>query len=156
MLMKNNILNIGLIVVIVVAIGSAIWFSVPGLSKPKFCFDFVHDMQFGDRKVANPVNFGIGGPNGMMYYLPETPALQTALSKQGFTVDPYESTGGHVYAGAFFGPSTKSAVRAFQKKNGLDDTGEVNNATLDKLAALYSCPKIKITATTTIATTTKK
>ncbi|HEU0080833.1 MAG TPA: peptidoglycan-binding domain-containing protein [Candidatus Paceibacterota bacterium] len=148
---RSSLSKTVLIVALIVIVGAALWFSIPRSTAPAFCFDFVRDMQFGDRVVAKPVNQGTV-VKGVTYYYPETPALQTALQKQGFYVDPYESTGGHVYAGSFFGPSTRAAVMSFQKKYGLAQTGEVNNDTLDKLASLYSCPKPA--ATTTSATTT--
>lgn len=138
------------VIVLLLVAGASIHYAFR--SRDSFCFNFVHDMQFGDRAVAKPFNQGVP-LGGTTYYLPEVPALQSALAKQGFYVDPYESTGGGVYAAAFFGPSTKSAVAAFQKKAGLSQTGEVNNDTLDRLSALYSCPKTA-TSTVSVASTT--
>ncbi len=135
------------IAALVVAIGGALWFSLPRSAAQPFCFSFAHDMQFGDRIVAKPINIGTI-VKGVTYYYPETPALQTALKKQGFYIDPYESTGGKVYAGSFFGPSTRAAVMGFQKKYGIEQTGEVGDATIDKLASLYSCPKSTATSST--------
>jgi peptidoglycan hydrolase-like protein with peptidoglycan-binding domain len=117
--------------------------------KATFCFNFVHDTQFGDRTVEHPSNLGIMGPHNIVYYVPETQSLQTALAKEGFEIDPYETTGGENYLTAFFGPSTQGAVKGFQKKYGIKETGEVDNDTIDKLASLYSCPKPATTATTT-------
>lgn len=154
--MNTNIRNILIAVVAVVVVGIGARYLVARFAAPAFCFDFVHDMQFGDRKVAHPFNQPFGGPGGIMYYIPEVPALQTALAREGFYIDPYESTGGKVYSAAFFGPSTRAAVMSFQKKYGLSQTGEVNNDTLDKLAALYACPKAALTASSTpvLSTTT--
>lgn len=133
--LKNAvIMSIGLLLIVF-----AVWTTLPRSTKAPFCFDFSHDMQFGDRAVKHPVN---GGKivSGIVYYIPEVPALQVALQKQGFYIDPYEKTGGDVYAGAFFGPSTRAAVMAFQKKNSLPQTGQVTNDVIDKLSALYKCP----------------
>jgi hypothetical protein len=135
--MKKIIIT--LIALIIIA-GGAVWY-VKTRPAP-FCFNFVHDTQFGERKVAHPSNQGIGTPGGMMYYLPEVPALQTALTREGFYVDPYEATGGKVYYGPFFGPTTQVAVKAFQKKYGIAETGTVENGTIDKLRSLYGCPTV--------------
>ena len=155
---KNSKLcrNIFVLAFVVVAAAVVVWRTMP--HSPAFCFDFSHDMQFGDRKVDHPVNMGFGGPGGIMYYIPEVPALQAALKKQGFYIDPFENTGGNIYAAAFFGPSTKSAVLSFQKKYGLPQTGQVTNDTIDKLSALYKCPTSTpvSVATISIATTTPK
>ncbi len=147
---SHKVRNTLIILVIIVAVVAAIWYSLPHGNARKFCFDFAHNMQFGDRPVAHPVNIGHIAPGGIIYYSPEIDALQTALDAQGFYIDPYESNGGKVYAGAFFGPSTRAAVLAFQKKYKLPETGQVTDATADRLAALYSCPKPA--ATTSAAT----
>ncbi|HEU5114352.1 MAG TPA: peptidoglycan-binding domain-containing protein [Candidatus Paceibacterota bacterium] len=140
---KNNtkaLRNVLIAIAALVVIGAAFWFTMPRSSETPFCYNFAHDMQFGDRTVAHPVNQGFRGTNGMYYYIPEVPALQKALSKQGFYIDPYESTGGQVYVAPFFGPSTRVAVESFQKKYSLPMTGQVTNDTLDKLRSLYGCP----------------
>ena len=128
-----------IIAIVDVAIAAAICYVISHSSAPKFCFDFSHNMQFGDRKVDHPVNVGsIAGGN--IFYIPEVPALQEALKRQGFYIDPFETTGGKVYAAAFFGPSTRSAVMAFQKKYSLPQTGQVTDDTIDKLSQFYKCP----------------
>ncbi|HVU06451.1 MAG TPA: peptidoglycan-binding domain-containing protein [Candidatus Paceibacterota bacterium] len=156
---KNKIFRNSVIAAsVVILIGAAFLYFGPHMAQAPFCFDFVHDTQFGDRKVEHPSNIGFGGPGGVMYYLPEVPALQKALEKQGFYIDPYETTGGKVYAGAFFGPSTRAAVMEFQKDHGLSETGEATNDVIDILAPLYACPKAAATSTETytLGTTTPK
>lgn len=116
-----------------------------------FCFNFVHDTQFGDRIVEKPSNKGFLMGN-VSYYVPEISMLQTALERKGFSIDEYEKTGGKVYPAAFFGPSTKSAVIGFQKKYGLAETGEVNNDTIDKLNSMFACAtSTKMVASTTVS-----
>ncbi|MBX4209196.1 peptidoglycan-binding protein [Candidatus Parcubacteria bacterium] len=150
---NRSIRNIVVVALVVIAAGVVVWRVSPHAFAPAFCYDFVHDTQFGDRKVSNPVNSGFGGPGGIFYFVPQVPMLQKALQKQGFYIDPYESTGGKVYAAPFFGPSTRSAVMSFQKKYGLPETGEVNNSTIDKLASLYACPKPTASSTPSISAT---
>ena len=48
---------------------------------------------------------------------------QTQLSAAGFKVD----------ADGLMGPKTRSAIKSFQKKNGLKVNGKLNKATLAKL-----------------------
>lgn len=137
-------------------IGVGAWYAIGKDARPKFCFDFSYNMQYGDRTVKNPVNQGSMVGN-MTYYVPELPALQVALIKQGFKIDDFETTGGKVYAGPFFGPSTKTALLAFQKKNDLPETGDVNDLTTDRLSKLYKCPPSTPSATSTkviVGTTT--
>lgn len=150
---QSKTLRIIVVVAVIAIVGLAVWFTSSRLNGPSFCFNFVRDMQFGDREVKNPVNKGFMTPGGLVIYL-ETVPLQTALKKEGFYIDPYEANGGQVYAGAFFGPSTRVAVMDFQKKYGMGDTGEVNNDTLEKLAEIYKCPEAL--ATSTVATSTKR
>ncbi|MDE1874645.1 MAG: peptidoglycan-binding protein, partial [Patescibacteria group bacterium] len=147
--------NTIIVALVVIIAGAAAWYARPRSEQPKFCFDFAENMQFGDHTVVHPINQGTS-VHGVTYYIPEVPALQTALKDQGFYIDPYETTGGKVYAGSILGPTTHSAVFAFQKKYGLKQTGIVDNPTLDKLAALYTCPTpaVPASATTTAATTT--
>ncbi len=121
--------------------------------EPAFCFNFVHDTQFGDRIVKNPSNGSVIGPRGIEYFVPEVPALQTALKKEGFYIDEYEATGGGVYFTSFFGPSTKNAVISFQKKYGIKPTGEVDNDTIDALKVRFECPLVA-TTTEAVATST--
>ncbi len=153
---KSNALKAVGIAVLVLAIGTAVYYSFGRTNRSQFCFDFARGMQFGDRKVEKPVNQGtVVGK--MTYYLPEVPALQTALAREGFYIDPFEQTGGKIYAAAFFGPSTRSAVLSFQKKHGIEQTGTVDDATLERLGSLYSCPKDAATTTPqkfTVSTTT--
>lgn len=144
---NSRTVKIALIAILVIAIGAAIRFSFSRTNRSEFCFDFVHDTQFGDKKsLTKPTNIA-RVVSGHSYYLPQVPALQQALRKQGFYIDPYEATGGEVYAAAFFGPSTRAAVIAFQKKYGIAESGEVTNETIDKLDSLYSCPKNLATST---------
>jgi hypothetical protein len=143
---KKSIVIVAIVILALIA-GGTFWYRKHSVAP--FCFNFKHDTQFGDRKVAKPSNIGVQAPNGMFYYLPEVPALQTALSREGFYIDTYEATGGKVYYAAFFGPSTQVAVREFQKKYGMAQTGEVDNTMIDKLASLYGCPAEAVTATTT-------
>lgn len=135
--------TIGIIIVAIIAIaliaGAVFWYKQRDLAP--FCFDFAHDTVFGDRELDNPSNVGYRAPNGMMYYLPEVPALQTALSREGFYIDPLESTGGRIYYGPFYGPTTATALKSFQKKYKLGLTGIVENSTIDKLNELYACPE---------------
>ena len=159
---KNKTVIISSIILALVLIAGGITWYIQYREEP-FCFNFVHNTQFGDRKVENPSNQGFGAPGGMFYYLPEVPALHTALLRQGMYVDPYEVTGGQVYYAAFFGPSTQGAVKAFQKKYKLPETGTVENDTIDVLRTLYGCPTPVSTSTpnqtgttTPTATTTKK
>jgi hypothetical protein len=148
----KSVIRIILIVVLLALLGAAVWFTFTREKRGSFCFDFSHDMQFGDGQVIkNPVNEGRVMLNGT-YYLPEVPALQEALTRQGLYIDPFENTGGKIYAASFFGPSTRVAVMAFQKKNGLPQTGQVNNETIDRLSKLYKCPPSRSVATTTIVT----
>ena len=135
---KKCKLFIGSAIILLALIGGGFWYFTHRLEP--FCFDFVHDTQFGDREVKKPSNVGFGGPGGMFYYIPEVPALHTALTREGFYVDPYELTGGKVYIAAFFGPTTQVAVKGFQKKYNLSETGTVENETIDKLRSLYGCP----------------
>jgi len=154
---SSRILKVVLVLVLALAIGSAVYYSFGRTNRSEFCFNFLHDTQFGDRAVAKPSNIGwrVGT---ITYYLPEVPALQTALEKQGLYIDPYEKTGGKIYAAAFFGPSTHAAVMDFQKKHGLDQSGVVDNKTIDALNSLYSCPENIATSTKpasyTLSTTT--
>ena len=154
--LKNTIFVL-VVVVVLALVGLGTWYTLPHSSAPKFCYTFTHNMQFGDRTVANPFNIGYIAPDKNVYYLPEVPNLQTALVKQGFYVDPFEQTGGKVYAAAFYGPTTRAAVMSFQKKYALPQTGQVTNDTIDKLAALYACPTSTAATTTsayTVSTTT--
>ncbi len=137
---KHTKVTIGLILAGVLIIGSvAAWYT--SHSRGYFCFTFAYNTVFGDRTIENPSNSGFMAPNGMMYYLPEVPALQTALEREGFYIDPLEKTGGKIYYGPFYGPSTGVALREFQKKHNLGLTGIVENSTIDKLNELYGCPK---------------
>lgn len=132
---KGAVAGIVVVVIIAAVAGYAYMHRAPAST---FCFDFSHNMAFGDHDVTDPVNqaqVSLGVP----YYLPEVPALQKALELQGFKIDPYETTGGGVYQAAFFGPSTKVAVTAFQKRYGLPQTGQVTNDVLDQLWKLYHC-----------------
>ncbi|HEY0907810.1 MAG TPA: peptidoglycan-binding domain-containing protein [Candidatus Paceibacterota bacterium] len=150
-----------LAVAIIAIAGGVFWYQKH--SEAPFCFTFAHDTVFGDRTIANPSNTGYQALNGMTYYIPEVPALQTALAREGFYIDPLESTGGKIYYAAFYGPSTASALKEFQKKHKLGLTGIVENSTIDKLNELYGCPAGTVspllqpteTATST-ATTTKQ
>lgn len=136
------------IVVIIVALG--IWYTIP--REPEFCFNFLHDMAYGDRSIEHPINPGFVGGHNITYYLPEVPALQTALLKEGFYIDPYELTGGKVYYAAFFGPTTKAALLGFQKKYNLEENAMVDDETSDKLKELYGC-ETNPTATSTLSYT---
>lgn len=149
---KGLIITITAILIAIVAFG-IFWYR--SYVTTPFCFNFKHDTQFGDRKVEKPSNTGIQGLNGMFYYLPEVPALQTALKKEGFYVDDYEATGGNVYLGAFFGPSTQVAVKGFQKKYDMKETGEVDNSMIDKLVSLYGCKVDSSTTNTKVGTSTQ-
>lgn len=140
--------------IVLVAAGAAAYYLRFDDREGSFCYNFVRDIQYGDRVVENPVNIGFRAPNGMMYYAEVVP-LQTALQEEGLYVDPYEVTGGGVYYGAFFGPSTQVAVRDFQKKYGFAETGEVNASTTDKLRELYGCPIEAATSTAPVATSTE-
>lgn len=135
---KNKILIFAAIVAIVVIAGGISLYQKKD-STP-FCFTFLHNTVFGDREIANPANIGYQAPNGMSYYIPEVPALQTVLSREGFYIDPLESTGGQIYYAAFYGPTTATALKEFQKKHELGLTGIVENSTIDKLNELYGCP----------------
>lgn len=131
--MKKNYI-IAAVAVIVVALGSYAYWNM------RFCYDFVYDTQFGDKKdFSKAVNEGFMGLRGMMYYIPQVPALQKALEKDGFAIDEFERTGGKVYAAPFFGPSTKAAVIAFQEKYDLAPTGAVDNNMIDVLRSRYGC-----------------
>ncbi len=143
---SSNTKRIIISLVVITMIGLGLWYALPHESS--FCFTFKHDTQFGDKKMATSSNEGYFGPRGNSYYIPEVPALQTALKKEGFYIDETEATGGGVYLTSFFGPSTQTAVRDFQKKYGMPITGEVDNAMIDKLTALYGCPAAD-TATST-------
>jgi peptidoglycan hydrolase-like protein with peptidoglycan-binding domain len=139
--------HIVIVVIAIAIVAAALWRFVP--RTPSFCFDFLRDMYYGENKtLAHPVNTGIQGNNGIMYFPIETTALQTALEKEGFSIDPSEKTGGGVYLTAYFGPSTQTALKAFQRKAGLDDSGVVDDQTADALSARYGCPKQTNTATT--------
>ncbi|HEY9480861.1 MAG TPA: peptidoglycan-binding domain-containing protein [Candidatus Paceibacterota bacterium] len=129
---------IGIVAIALVAVLA--WIYVP--RPTHFCFDFLHDMYFGESKtLAHPVNTGVVGNRGIQYFPVETKALQTALKNEGYYIDPSEETGGGVYLTAYFGPSTQVALKAFQRKAGLTDTGIVDNETADALTARYGCPK---------------
>jgi hypothetical protein len=147
-------LVVGIIILIIVS--GVLWFILP--HEPKFCFTFAPNTQFGEKKdFTDYPNNGFDGPRGMTYFLPETNALQTALKKEGFYIDELEETGGGVYLAAFYGPTTQTAVRDFQKKYGLEQTGIVGNDMLEKLNEKYACPPSSAgTASTTysISTTT--
>lgn len=147
----NKAAYIGGGILVVLIIGTIAWFGAH--RSPAFCFNFVHDTQFGDKAMEKSSNEGIVGPRGNIYYIPEVPALQTALKKEGFYIDPLEASGGKVYMAAFFGPSTKTAVSGFQKKYGIEETGEVDNATIDKLRELYGCKETAATSTIEYAAT---
>jgi hypothetical protein len=150
---KKNIIMIIIGIVILVLI--AMWYFTPRTAS--FCFTFAQDTQFGDRVVENPSNSGIMGKNGTEYFPVEVRALQNALEKDGFYIDPYEKTGAEIYLTAFFGPTTVTAVKAFQKKHGLEESGQVDNGMIDKLNELYACPKsdkATTTPTTSTASTT--
>ncbi len=135
----NKTLIIAAAVIVIAAIaGGIFWYQKD--SQGPFCFTFAHDTVFGDREIANPSNVGYRAPNGMTYYIPEVPGLQTALARDGFYIDPLESTGGKIYYAAFYGPSTGAALKEFQKKHKLGLTGIVENSTIDKLNELYGCP----------------
>lgn len=130
---------------VIIAAGS-LWHYV---ERNQFCFDFVHNTQFGDNAtLENPSNQAFIGPRGVAYYIPETPALQKALEKEGFYIDEFEMTGGGVYLDSFFGPSTKTAVIEFQKRYSIEPTGIVDNDTIDALREIYGCSAPK-TATST-------
>lgn len=133
---SNQKIVIGIISTIIVISASILYF---GPKNRGFCFTFAYNMQFGDRIVNNPVNEGFLGPGGVAYFPVEVKALQTALKYSGFYIDPYEETGGGVYMAGFFGPSTITALKAFQKKYGLEPSGEVRDGTVDKLNELYKC-----------------
>lgn len=157
---KKAIIIIALVIVALVA-GGIFWYR--SHSQAPFCFTFAHNTVFGDRTLANASNQGFQAPNGMMYYLPEVPALQTALTRDGFYIDPLESTGGKIYYAAFYGPTTQTALKEFQKKHKLGLTGIVENSTIDKLNELYSCPAgvispllLPTTEATSTATSTAK
>jgi hypothetical protein len=149
--MKQTLIKTTGAIVFMGVIFVAVWTLSP--KQTPFCFNFVRDMQFGDRTVKNPVNQGIQGVRGMMYFPVEMTALHTVLNKEGYSVDPLEATGGKMYMGAFYGPTTQGAIREFQKKNSIKETGVVDNDTIDLLAKKYSCP-VSIVATSTPATTT--
>lgn len=121
-----------------------------------FCFNFDRDTQYGDREVSNPSNVGIVMPDKNIYYY-EVNYLQAALQKEGFEIDPYELTGGKVYAGAFFGPSTQGALKRFQAKYDFPETGEVDPIVSEKLRELYGCVAEEAAAVSTapVATSTK-
>ena len=122
------------------------------LKTEKFCFTFDYNTSFGDRLVSTPSNQGFFGPGGMQYFIPELPALQKMLEREGLWIDPFEKTGGKIYAAAFFGPSTKTALTDFQIKHGITPTGQAEKETIDKLTELYGCPlNAKETATSTKA-----
>jgi hypothetical protein len=149
--MKNKLTTIVVSVIVLVIILAGAWLVAP--KSPKYCFDFVHDTQFGDREVKKPSNSGFMGNRGIMYYINEVKALQTVLEKEGFYIDPLEKTGGEIYMGPFWGPSTRGAVISYQKKYGLEATAVVDNETIDALALKYSCPKIiEVSASSTTAT----
>lgn len=132
----NQKIVVGVISILVIVSAGVLYFKP---KNPSFCFSFAYNMQFGDRVVENPVNQGFLGPGGVVYYPAEIKALQTALKYSGFYIDPYEETGGGVYMGGFFGPSTQTALKEFQKKNGLEPSGEVRDGTVDRLNELYGC-----------------
>ena len=127
---------VGIVSILVIVSASFLYFKP---KNPSFCFTFAYNMQFGDRIVTNPVNEGLLGPGGMVYFPVEIKALQTALKYSLFYIDPYEETGGGVYLGGFFGPSTQTALKEFQKRYGLEPSGEVRDGTVDKLNELYGC-----------------
>ena len=140
---NKKVRSVIVVVIALIVLCMAIWFTVPHSSTKPFCFDFSRNMQFGDnRPIANPVNQGFVGPGGHIYYLPEVPALQAALKKQGFFIDPDESPNNGIYAGAYFGPTTETAVESFKSKYKLpqEHMGWVTDSMLDKLSALYRCP----------------
>ncbi|HVT75135.1 MAG TPA: peptidoglycan-binding domain-containing protein [Candidatus Paceibacterota bacterium] len=157
---KNRTLRNSVIVAAVIIVAIAVWYFALRTTETPFCFDFVHDTQFGDRVVAKASNVGHIAPSGAtIYYIPEVPALQTALEREGFYIDAFEKTGGGVYVTSFFGPTTRTAVMAFQKKHGLSETGQVTNDVIDVLSARYACPRGAATSTPSdysFATTTPK
>ncbi len=53
-------------------------------------------------------------------------AMQTRLKDLGYVSDPENITG-------FYGQTTESAVKAFQKQNGIEETGTADKATLEKM-----------------------
>jgi hypothetical protein len=134
---KRKALRTMLVALAVIAVAGGAYYYI---RENSFCFDFTHNTQFGDKTdLKEPSNEGFMGPGGNVYYVPETSALQTALLKEGFYIDEFETTGGGVYLTSFFGPSTKAAVTAFQEKYDLAPIGEVNNNTIDKLRELHGC-----------------
>ena len=137
-----------LIVALLILVGITFLYS----KTEKFCFTFDYNTAFGDRSVSAPSNQGFFGPGGIQYFIPELPALQKILEQEGLWIDPFEKTGGKIYAAAFFGPSTKTALTDFQKKYGITPTGQAGKKTIDKLTELYGCPlSAKENATSTKA-----
>ncbi|MBI5134400.1 MAG: peptidoglycan-binding protein [Candidatus Taylorbacteria bacterium] len=131
---KNAYIAGAAIVAIAIAAGLYI------VRQNSFCFDFAYDTQFGDKKdFAKASNEAFMGPGGSLYYIPENPALQKALEKEGFFIDELEKTGGNVYLTSFFGPTTQTAVKAFQERYDLAPTGEVDNNMIDVLRERYGC-----------------
>jgi Putative peptidoglycan binding domain len=117
---------------------------------PSFCFNFTPGMHFGDREgQVSPNTF-----KGIPYFVYEVGGLHKALQKEGSYIDPLELDGGHIYLGAFFGPSTQVAVREFQKNHGLEIDGFVNEKTLAKLNEIYHCPPVPVVTASSTATTT--
>lgn len=136
-----------ILVALIVVTSAAFLFFKPHTSG--FCFTFTYSTQFGDKKdLKDPSNEGILGPGGVAYYPIEVKALQTALKNEGLYIDPNEETGGGVYLTTYFGPSTQAAVRAFQNRYDLAETGDVNDVTVDALNRRYAC-KVSKTATST-------
>lgn len=149
----NKVAPIALIIVALVLL--FLW-QKNNMKESSFCFDFQQNTQFGDRELANPVNSGIKVLK-LTYYIPEVPALQMALGKEGFDIDTYETTGGGVYAAAFYGPSTRQAVTGFQTKYDMEPSGEVREGTIEKLNELYGCEDGQISSFPTdysVSTTT--
>jgi hypothetical protein len=133
---KRNIIILAAIICALI-LTAGIYYSIKANS---FCYTFAHNTRFGDnREIENPAQQATVVRKGIEYFPLDVPALQKILTKEGFTIDEFELTGGGVYFTSFYGPSTQAAVREFQKKYNLEETMWVDNGTIDKLNELYGC-----------------
>ena len=88
-----------------------------------FCYAFNKDLKFGDSMTGK-------------YGTNDTEWLQKVLAQEGYVIDKTENNGASI---AKFGVSTTAAVKRFQAKYGIPQTGYVGPLTRAQLNHLYGC-----------------